>query len=161
MTKRKVTSKVAIESEVPDFKLLATSGELDLTSYRGQNLVLYFYPKDSTPGCTLEGQDFAALYKQFKKYKTEIVGISRDSLKSHENFKTKMKFPFALASDGEEKMCQLFDVIKMKNMYGRKVRGIERSTFVLDSKGVLRQEWRKVKVAGHAQEVLEFVKTLK
>jgi thioredoxin-dependent peroxiredoxin len=153
-------SKIFVEDQVPEIKTLATSGELDLGSLKGKNVVLYFYPKDSTPGCTQEGKDFADLYREFKKNNTEIIGVSRDSLKSHENFKTKMNFPFPLASDGEEEMCQLFGVIKMKNMYGRQARGIERSTFVIDEEGVLRKEWRGVKVPGHAKEVLEFIKTL-
>ncbi|HEX4925623.1 MAG TPA: peroxiredoxin [Bdellovibrionales bacterium] len=157
---KKAAAKAELAAEIPEIKMLATSGELDLSDLRGQKIVLYFYPKDSTPGCTQEGLDFAALYKQFKKHKTEVIGVSRDSLKSHENFRAKQKFPFPLASDGEEALCKVFDVIKMKNMYGRQVRGIERSTFVIDSKGVLRREWRKVKVAGHAQEVLDYVKSL-
>ena len=122
--------------------------------------MLYFYPKDNTPGCTQQGSDFRDAYKDFKRAGVEIYGISRDSLKSHESFKAKMKFPFELLSDEHETVCKLFDVIKMKNMYGRKVRGIVRSTFVVDEKGVLAREWRGVKVPGHIQEVLNFVKAL-
>jgi peroxiredoxin Q/BCP len=122
--------------------------------------VLYFYPKDNTPGCTQQGSDFRDQYKAFEKVGARIYGISRDSLKSHEGFKARMKFPFELLSDEDEKVCKLFDVIKLKNMYGRKVRGIVRSTFVVDEKGVLAREWRGVKVPGHVQEVLNFVKAL-
>ncbi|PZP55178.1 MAG: peroxiredoxin, partial [Azospira oryzae] len=120
----------------------------------------YFYPKDNTPGCTSEGQQFRDLYPQFQSLGCEVVGISRDSLKSHEAFKRNMGFPFDLLSDADETVCGLFGVIKTKNMYGKQVRGIERSTFVIDAQGVLRKEWRGVKVPGHAQEVLDFVKTL-
>ena len=132
-----------------------------LSSAKGNPLVLYFYPKDNTPGCTTEGQNFRDLYPEFKRLGCAVFGISRDSLKSHENFRAKMGFPFDLLSDVDETACKAFSVIKMKNMYGRKVRGIERSTFVLDAAGVVRREWRGVKVPGHAQEVLAFVKTLK
>ncbi|HXF65330.1 MAG TPA: peroxiredoxin [Burkholderiales bacterium] len=146
----------------PDFELPATGGKtFRLSASKGKPLVLYFYPKDNTPGCTAEGQQFRDLYPEFQKLGCAIVGVSRDSLRSHEAFKEKMKFPFDLLSDAEEKACRLYDVIKMKNLYGRKVRGIERSTFVIDAAGVLRREWRGVKVPGHAQEVLEFVRTLK
>lgn len=146
----------------PDFELPATGGKtFRLSRLKGKPLVLYFYPKDNTPGCTAEGQQFRDLYPEFQKLGCAVVGVSRDSLRSHEAFKEKMKFPFDLLSDAEEKACRLYDVIKMKNLYGRKVRGIERSTFVIDANGVLRREWRGVKVPGHAQEVLEFVKTLK
>ena len=146
----------------PEFELPATGGTtFRLSGAPGKTLVLYFYPKDNTPGCTTEGQNFAELHARFRALGCEIYGISRDSLKSHENFKAKMKFPFDLLSDGDEVACKAFDVIKMKNMYGKKVRGIERSTFVIDREGVVRREWRGVKVPGHAQEVLEFVKTLK
>ena len=123
-------------------------------------IVLYFYPKDNTPGCTTEGLQFRDLHKEFRKAGAEVYGVSRDSLKSHESFKAKMDFPFELLADEDEKACQQFGVIKMKNMYGRQVRGIERSTFVLDSAGRIRREWRGVKVPGHAKEVLDFVKTL-
>ena len=146
----------------PDFELPATSGTtFRFSEQRGHPVVVYFYPKDNTPGCTTEGQHFRDLYPQFQKLRCAIFGVSRDSLKSHESFKAKMSFPFELLSDAEEKACKLFEVIKMKNMYGRKVRGIERSTFVFDGGGELAREWRGVKVAGHAQEVLDFVKTLK
>ncbi|MEK6593738.1 MAG: peroxiredoxin [Pseudomonadota bacterium] len=146
----------------PDFELPATGGKtFRRSSSNDKLLVLYFYPKDNTPGCTSEGQQFRDLHAQFAKRGCEIYGISRDSLKSHENFKARMRFPFELLSDTGEIACKLFDVIKMKNMYGKKVRGIERSTFVIDARGVVRREWRGVKVPGHAQEVLEFVKTLK
>jgi peroxiredoxin Q/BCP len=123
--------------------------------------VLYFYPKDNTPGCTTEGQNFRDLYAGFQKLHCEIYGVSRDSIKSHEAFKARMKFPFDLLSDEEEQACKLYGVIKMKNMYGRKVRGIERSTFAIDAGGIVRREWRGVRVPGHAQEVLEFMKTLR
>ena len=146
----------------PDFELPATSGTtFKLSEQRGHPAVIYFYPKDNTPGCTTEGQHFRDLYAQFQKHKCAIFGASRDSLKSHESFKAKMGFPFELLSDADEKACKLFEVIKMKSMYGRKVRGIERSTFVFDGDGDLTREWRGVKVPGHVQEVLEFVKTLK
>jgi peroxiredoxin Q/BCP len=122
--------------------------------------VLYFYPKDNTPGCTTQGADFRDRHKEFRRAGTEVFGISRDSLKSHEGFKAKMKFPFELLADPEEKVCGAFGVMKDKNMYGRKVRGIERSTFVIDDKGRLAREWRGVKVPGHVEEVLNFVKAL-
>ncbi len=145
----------------PDFELPATGGKpFKLRALRGQTVVLYFYPKDNTPGCTTEGQNFRDLHPQFIKAGCAVYGISRDTLKSHENFKAKMAFPFELLSDAEETVCKLFDVIKMKNMYGKQVRGIQRSTFVIDGNGMIRREWRGVKVPGHAQEVLEFVKTL-
>lgn len=154
-------SKIAVGKKVPDFKALATGDQtLKLSDLKGNNVVLYFYPKDATPGCTLEGQDFRDNIRKFRARKTKIFGISRDSLKSHEKFKDKQCFPFELLSDEDEKLCQLFDVIKEKNMYGKKVMGIERSTFLIDDKGVLRQEWRKVKVDGHVDEVLEAVKAL-
>lgn len=153
--------KVALGKKVPAFSLPATGDkEISLADCKGKNLVLYFYPKDSTPGCTTEGQDFRDKINTFRRRKTIVLGVSRDSLKSHENFKAKHKFPFDLLSDSDEKLCQLFDVIKEKNMYGRKVMGIERSTFLIDDKGVLRREWRKVKVPGHVEEVLEAIKEL-
>jgi peroxiredoxin Q/BCP len=145
----------------PDFELPATGGKtFKLRALRGQTVVLYFYPKDNTPGCTTEGQQFRDLHPQFVKAGCAVYGISRDTMKSHENFKAKMAFPFELLSDAEETACKLFDVIKMKNMYGKQVRGIQRSTFVIDANGKIRREWRGVKVPGHVQEVLEFVKTL-
>jgi peroxiredoxin Q/BCP len=146
---------------VPDFELPATGGQsFRLSGVRGRPLVLYFYPRDNTPGCTAEGQQFRDLHESFAAAGCAVYGISRDSIKSHENFKAKMKFPFELLSDADETACKLFGVIKMKNMYGKKVRGIERSTFVIDAHGILRREWRSVKVPGHAREVFEFVKTL-
>jgi thioredoxin-dependent peroxiredoxin len=146
---------------VKDFSLPSTGGgTFKLSDLRGKKLVVYFYPKDNTPGCTVEGGDFRDRYKEFTRAGAEVVGISRDSLKSHQGFKAKMKFPFELLSDAEEQACTLFGVIKMKNMYGKKVRGIERSTFVLDGEGVIAREWRGVKVPGHVEEVLNFVKTL-
>jgi len=146
---------------VTDFTLPATGGgTFRLAKAAAAILVLYFYPKDNTPGCTTEGLQFRDLHREFQKAGAEVYGISRDSLKSHESFKTKMKFPFELLSDEDERICQQFGVIKMKNLYGRQVRGIERSTFVLDGKRAIRREWRGVKVPGHAKEVLDFVKTL-
>lgn len=145
---------------IPDFELPSTGDKVfSLSKASGKNLVIYFYPKDDTPGCTTEGQQFRDAYSEFAKLDCDIVGISRDNIKSHENFKTKMDFPFELLSDSDEAVCKLFAVMKMKNMYGKQVRGIERSTFVLDAKGTLQREWRGVKVPGHVQEVLEFVKT--
>ncbi len=146
---------------VKDFTADATGDkQIRLKDLRGQNVVLYFYPKDSTPGCTTEGLDFKALHTRFRRQKTVILGVSRDSLKSHEKFRDKQGFPFDLLSDPDEKLCKLFDVIHEKNMYGKKVMGIVRSTFLIDKDGKLRAEWRKVKVAGHAEEVLEAVKAL-
>jgi thioredoxin-dependent peroxiredoxin len=146
--------------KVADFTAAATGGEFTLSSHKGHPVVMYFYPKDNTPGCTVEGTQFRDLHKQFAKAGAVVIGVSRDSLKSHENFKAKMEFPFELVSDPDEKLCAQFGVMKMKNMYGKKVRGIERSTFVVDATGKLAREWRGVKVPGHAQEVLDFVKTL-
>lgn len=149
------------DTRFPDFTLPATGGTtFNLAAQAGKVVVIYFYPKDSTPGCTTEGQNFRDLYAEFAAVDAEILGISRDSLKSHENFKAKQAFPFELGSDGDEAVCNLFGVIKIKNMYGKQVRGIERSTFVIDRNGVLRREWRGVKVPGHVQEVLDFIKTL-
>ena len=146
---------------VKDFSLPSTGGtEFRLGALRGKKLVLYFYPRDNTPGCTAESLQFRDLYAEFLKARCEIFGISRDSLKSHENFKAKLKLPFELLSDADEKVCAQFGVIKLKNMYGRKVRGIERSSFVIDREGALAREWRAVKVPNHAQEVLDFVKAL-
>ncbi len=152
---------VKINRKVKEFKVSATNElEIDSSDLIGKSYVIYFYPKDNTPGCTQEGEDFRDLYKEFKKLKTEIYGVSRDSLKSHEGFKEKYKYPFELISDTEEKLCNLFDVIKEKNMYGKKYMGIERSTFLIDKEGKLSAEWRKVKVNGHAAEVLEEVKKI-
>jgi peroxiredoxin Q/BCP len=152
---------VALERKVPDFSLPATGGKpWTLSALAGRNLVIYFYPRDNTTGCTQEGIDFRDLYAQFKKAKTEVVGVSTDSLASHEKFATKYEFPFLLLSDEAQKACHLFDVIKEKSMYGRKFMGVERSTFLIDAKGVLRREWRKVKVTGHAAEVLETARQL-
>ena len=154
-------SKAEIGKKVPEFELPATSNTtVSMKSLKGRNAVIYFYPKDSTPGCTTEGQDFRDRIAEFDRANTAILGVSRDGLKSHENFKSKQAFPFELISDKDEILCGIFDVIKEKNMYGRKVMGIERSTFLIDAKGVLRQEWRKVKVKGHAEEVLEAAKEI-
>lgn len=154
-------SDVSLDQPVADFTADATSDtQVSLASLRGRNLVIYFYPKDSTPGCTTEGQDFRDMYEQFQALDTEIFGVSRDKIRSHENFKAKQGFPFELITDPEEILCKQFDVIKEKNMYGKKHMGIERSTFLIDKEGVLRKEWRKVKVKGHVEEVLEAVKNL-
>jgi len=151
---------VAIDSNVPDFTAAATGGDFTLSAHRGKTVVLYFYPKYNTPGCTTEGHDFAAANSKFRKANAVVLGVSRDSLKSHEGFKSKMKFPFELISDPDEKLCALFSVMKMKNMYGRQVRGVERSTFVIDSAGKLRKEWRGVKVPNHVDQVLAFTQSL-
>jgi peroxiredoxin Q/BCP len=152
---------VSIGKKVANFSLPATGDKnLSLEDFKGQKLVIYFYPKDNTPGCTLEGQNFRDLYAEFRKAGTGILGVSRDGLKAHENFKAKQEFPFDLLSDTEEKLCRQFDVIHEKNMYGRKVMGVVRSTFLIDTEGVLRQEWRKVRVKGHAEEVLEAAKSI-
>lgn len=152
---------IAIGDAVPDFNLPATSSkDVVLSALKGWQIILYFYPKDSTPGCTLESQQFRDMAQEFKAEKCLILGVSRDSLKSHEKFKEKECLPFELISDEDEKLCQLFDVIKMKNMYGKQVQGIERSTFLIDQKGILRHSWRKVKVDGHAEAVLFEVKQL-
>jgi peroxiredoxin Q/BCP len=145
----------------PDFELPATGGRnIRLGDYKGRGVVLYFYPKDSTPGCTTEGQDFRDLHAQFQALGWEILGISRDSVKSHENFKDKLNLPFELLADGDETVCELYGVMKMKNMYGKQVRGIERSTFVITPDGRIAHAWRGVKVPNHAREVLEFVRSL-
>ena len=150
-----------LDTQVPDFSLPTTNNQnFKLSEQHGKVVVIYFYPKDSTPGCTTEGQNFRDLHDQFVALDAVILGISRDSVKSHENFKSKQAFPFELGSDGDESTCNQFGVMKMKNMYGKQVRGVERSTFVIDRSGVLRREWRGVKVANHVQEVLDFVKTL-
>ena len=150
-----------IGRKVKNFKAAATGDQtIELNKLKGSNVVLYFYPKDNTPGCTTEGQDFRDNSLKFKRRNTVVLGVSRDSLKSHDNFRAKQNFKFDLISDPDEALCRAFDVIKEKNMYGRKVMGIERSTFLIDAKGVLRKEWRKVKVKGHVDEVLEAVKEL-
>ncbi len=150
-----------LDKKVPNFSLPATGGaSFNLADQAGKTVVIYFYPKDSTPGCTTQGQNFRDLHDQFAAANAVVLGISRDSLKSHENFKAKQGFPFELGSDTDEAVCTLFGVMKQKMMYGKQVRGIERSTFVIDGKGVLRREWRGVKVPGHVDEVLAYVKTL-
>ncbi len=152
---------VSLNQPVGDFSAAATGDQtISLASLHGKNVVLYFYPRDSTPGCTTEGQNFRDKMNDFEALNTVILGVSKDSLKSHENFRSKQCFSFDLLSDPDEELCQQFDVIKEKNMYGRKYMGIERSTFLIDAKGVLRNEWRKVKVPGHVDEVLEAVNAL-
>jgi len=147
--------------KVPEFEVASTGNRtFKLSAALGSPLVLYFYPKDNTPGCTTEGQEFRDLYGEFAGRGCAVYGVSRDSIKSHEGFKSKMSFPFELLSDPDEMVCNLFGVMKMKNMYGKQLRGVERSTFVIDQAGVVRKEWRGLKVPGHAQEVLEFVKSL-
>lgn len=154
-------SPSALNMIVPEFSAAMTGDQtFKLSEYQGKKLVLYFYPKDNTPGCTTESLRFRDLYPEFKQANTEIFGISRDSIRSHEGFKAKLEMPFELISDPEETLCVMFDVMKIKNMYGKKVRGIERSTFVIDETGRLVKEWRGVKVPGHPDEVLEFVKAL-
>jgi len=151
----------ALNMTVPQFSAPMTGEQtFDLSDYAGKNIVLYFYPKDNTPGCTTEGLHFRDLHPQFQEANTEIFGISRDSLRSHEGFKAKLEMPFQLISDPDETLCTMFDVMKMKNMYGKQVRGIERSTFVIDGAGTLVKEWRGVKVPGHVDDVLDYVKTL-
>jgi thioredoxin-dependent peroxiredoxin len=155
-------SRPKLNRVVADFKAAATGNQtIQLKALRGQNVVIYFYPKDSTPGCTTEGQDFRDLHSKFRRQKTVILGVSRDSLASHEKFKAKQAFPFELISDPDEVLCRQFDVIQEKTLYGRKFMGVERSTFLIDTAGKLRREWRKVKVKNHAAEVLEAVKALK
>ena len=147
--------------KVPDFEAASTgAAPFRLSSALGRPLVLYFYPRDNTPGCTLEGEQFRDLHAEFGRAGARVLGISRDTVKSHAGFRSKMAFPFDLIADPDERVCGMFGVIKLKNMYGRKVRGIERSTFVIDRDGVVRGEWRGVKVPGHAREVLEFVRSL-
>jgi thioredoxin-dependent peroxiredoxin len=153
-------STVEVGKKAPQFTLEGTGGSWSLGDAAGAPVVIYFYPRDNTPGCTQEGADFAEAHAQFKKAKTRIVGISADSLAAHEKFKTKMQFPFELLSDPDKKVCKLYDVIQEKSMYGKKFLGIERSTFLIDDKGVMRQVWRKVKVNGHAAAVLAAVKSL-
>lgn len=154
-------SQPIIDQPVTDFTATATSDTpVTLSKLKGSNVIIYFYPKDSTPGCTTEGQDFRDLYREFQAANTVIFGVSRDGLRAHENFKAKQAFPFELISDPDEALCQLFDVIKLKKLYGKEHMGIERSTFLIDAEGILRKEWRKVKVKGHVAEVLEAVQTL-
>lgn len=157
---------VSINKKVPAFNAIATGKaaegqKISLKDFKGSNLVIYFYPKDNTPGCTQEGQDFRDNYSKFKRARTVVLGVSRDSIKVHTNFKAKHEFPFELISDPDEELCKLFDVIKLKKNYGREYMGIERSTFLIDSKGVLREEWRGVKVKGHVDEVLAATKQYK
>ncbi len=153
--------KVVLNQKVPVFEKPATGKTtVRLSEFKGRRVVLFFYPKDETPGCTQEGEDFRDHYKEFKTRNTEIFGISKDSLDSHEKFKSKFQFPFELISDPDGQLCQMFDVIREKNMYGKKYMGIERSTFVIDEKGSLIGEWRKVKVPDHVKEILEFIKGL-
>ena len=154
-------SKKLEGKKCPKFNAECTSGiTYSNKDFDGKNLVIYFYPKDSTPGCTSEGQEFRDNYKQFKKNNTEILGVSRDTIKSHENFKEKQSFPFELLSDLDEKVCNAFDVMKLKSMYGREYIGVDRSTFLINDKGIIIKEWRAVKVKGHVNEVLETVKGL-
>jgi peroxiredoxin Q/BCP len=154
-------NKTELNQTVPDFELTATSGtNFKLSNYIGKNVIIYFYPKDNTPGCTTQGMQFRDHYEKFKDLNTEIFGVSRDSIKSHENFKAKFTFPFELLADTDELACAMFGVMKMKNMYGKQVRGVERSTFIIDKNGVLIQEWRGVKVDGHAEAVLSFIQSL-
>lgn len=149
-------SAISLGKPVPDFTSPSTGDKnIQLSDYKGKYVLLYFYPKDNTPGCITEGQNFRDHFDQFEKFNTVILGVSRDSVRVHQGFKTKQNFPFDLLSDKEEQLCQLFDVIKMKNMYGKQVRGIERSTFLIDPDGVLIHEWRKVKVKIHSEEVLQ------
>ncbi|OGT83583.1 MAG: hypothetical protein A3G96_01040 [Gammaproteobacteria bacterium RIFCSPLOWO2_12_FULL_52_10] len=148
-------SKISINQKVPAFNLPATGEKnIRLSAYKGKNIVLYFYPKDSTPGCTREGRDFRDNYRKFQARNTVVIGVSRDNLNSHEKFKTRENFLFDLIADTEETLCTMFAVMKWKNMYGKKVRGIERSTFLIDAMGILRNEWRKVSVDGHVEDVL-------
>ncbi|PCM45608.1 peroxiredoxin [Marinobacter sp. ANT_B65] len=154
-------SSVELNKPVPDFEAPATGDQtIRLADLRGENVVIYFYPKDNTPGCTTEGQDFRDQMKAFAELDTEIFGVSRDGLKAHENFRAKFEFPFHLISDKDETLCKLFDVIKLKKLYGKEYMGIDRSTFLIDQEGVLRKEWRGVKVPGHVDEVLAAVKEL-
>ncbi|MCK6186964.1 MULTISPECIES: peroxiredoxin [unclassified Pseudomonas] len=152
---------VVIDTPVADFGAQATSGQtFSLAALKGKQVVIYFYPKDSTPGCTTEGQGFRDHYAAFQAANTEVFGVSRDSVKSHENFKAKQAFPFELISDKDEAVCQLFDVIKLKKLYGKEYLGVDRSTFLIDKNGVLRQEWRGVKVPGHVDAVLAAAQAL-
>ncbi|QSP93648.1 peroxiredoxin [Marinobacter salinisoli] len=154
-------SSVELGNPVPDFEVQATGNQtIRLSDFQGKNVILYFYPKDNTPGCTTEGQDFRDRMSAFAELNTEILGVSRDGLRAHENFRAKHDFPFHLISDKDETLCKLFDVIKLKKLYGKEYLGIDRSTFLIDGAGVLRKAWRSVKVKGHADEVLEATKAL-
>ncbi len=151
---------VQVGSSIPAFRAASTGGEIDSAQLKGRKLVLYFYPKDNTPGCTRQGADFRDRHDDFAQAGAVVLGVSRDSLKSHANFKSKLQFPFELVSDPDESLCRAFDVLREKNLYGRKVRGIERSTFAFDAQGRLAREWRGVRVPGHVEEVLDFVRSL-
>jgi len=154
-------NKIKVGKKVPEFNVLSTGDKtLKISSLRGKNIIIYFYPRDATPGCTIEGQDFRDNIRKFSSRNTIILGVSRDTIASHEKFKKNQKFPFDLLSDKDEKLCKIFDVIKEKNMYGKIVLGIERSTFLIDEKGILRHEWRKVRVKGHVDDVLNVLKNL-
>ena len=153
-------TQFAVGQAVPDFTAASTQGELSLESLKGNKIVLYFYPKDSTPGCTTQAQGFRDHHAEFDAVGARIIGVSRDSLKSHENFIAKQSLPFALISDPDEHLCELFGVMKLKNMYGKQVRGIERSTFLIDADGVLRREWRGLRVPGHVEAVLQAVRDI-
>ena len=155
-------NKVKIGEKVPEFSLPSTGNKtVELSELKGKNIVIYFYPKDATPGCTIEGQNFRDNIRKFSLLNTVVLGVSRDKISSHEKFKKNQKFPFDLLSDEDEKLCKIFNVMKEKNMYGRKFFGIERSTFLIDKKGILRNEWRKVKVKDHVKDVLQTLKKLK
>ena len=154
-------NKIKVGKKVPEFNVLSTGDKtLKISSLRGKNIIIYFYPRDATPGCTIEGQDFRYNIRKFSSRNTIILGVSRDTIASHEKFKKNQKFPFDLLSDKDEKLCKIFDVIKEKNMYGKIVFGIERSTFLIDGKGILRHEWRKVRVKDHVDDVLNVLKNL-
>ena len=154
-------NKIKVGKKVPEFNVLSTGDKtLKISSLRGKNIIIYFYPRDATPGCTIEGQDFRDNIRKFSSRNTIILGVSRDTIASHEKFKKNQKFPFDLLSDKDEKLCKIFDVIKEKNMYGKIVFGIERSTFLIDEKGILRHEWRKVRVKDHVDDVLNVLKSL-
>lgn len=151
-------TKTLVGKKCPSFEAECTSNmRLSNKDFIGKNLILYFYPKDSTPGCTIEGQDFRDMYKKFKKLNCEIIGVSRDSIKSHENFKSKQSLPFELLSDEDERVCKAFDVMKLKSMYGKQYIGIDRSTFLIDVEGKIIEEWRSVKVKGHVEAVYDFL----
>tara|TARA_B100000029_G_scaffold475967_1_gene519702 strand:- start:21 stop:497 length:477 start_codon:yes stop_codon:yes gene_type:complete len=154
--------KIKVGKKVPTFSLPSTGNKiLKLSDLKGKNIIIYFYPKDATPGCTIEGQNFRDNIRKFSSRNTIVLGVSRDKINSHEKFKKNQKFPFDLLSDEDETLCKIFDVIKEKNMYGKKFIGIERSTFLIDEKGILRKEWRKVKVKDHVEEVLTVLKEIK